>query len=97
MDIYKYTAEVKAVVYQPIQFESSSKVSADLLIHHESKDSDSISYIIKIQNIIVSEYNGQSNDKNKKTTYAPKDIEIIEKPFFVVYGEDGQVWMYLQF
>ncbi|XP_016841173.1 uncharacterized protein LOC100677991 [Nasonia vitripennis] len=92
VDLYKYTAEVKAEVYEPIRFESSSKVNANLHIQQESKESDSISYIIKLQNITVSEYNGRSKDKYLRTTttYTPKGSEIIEKPFLVVYGEDGQ-------
>ncbi|OXU28032.1 hypothetical protein TSAR_014997 [Trichomalopsis sarcophagae] len=92
VDLYKYTAEVKAKVYEPIRFESSSKVNANLHIQQESKESDSISYIIKLQNITVSEYNGRSKDKHlrTRTTYRPKGSEIIEKPFLVVYGEDGQ-------
>lgn len=92
--VYKYYGDAKAGIIEPAPYASQFALEGDLHVKHDNSDPTlKNAYYVALLNVKTGMHNGVAAHYQRTKVLKPivDAAKAIEKPFLIVYGDDGKV------
>lgn len=91
--IYKYTAEVRVGVEEPVTYVSKFLINGFIKIQQRSIDEqeEKNTYVILLSDLKYDTYYGRETFETRNLQPVTKELNGLQNPFLAIYKKDGKV------